>query len=261
MNLWVCVHLNICLYVRVRVCIHIRNYSKIWWSVTQCSTVLQTMHSATVICVTLSVLQLQGGKDPQDALSLQVIFCKRALWLLALLRKMTCNLWHPVGLRHPVVEMRCIAFRCVVVCCDVLSAQCCRHWVTHISVATGFHYLLNFRDLRLQISSTSSVLIRSTSSVVIKQNNTWSLRIMRNNPPDVLARDASVWMRRAMMHMAARHHCSVITATYCNTLYCNTLHHTLSCTEYIDNASTAQGWRTHSVLQCVAVCCCVLPLL
>ena len=45
---------------------------------------------------------LQGGEDPLDALSLQVIFRKRALYLVALLRKMTCNLRHPMGLRHPV---------------------------------------------------------------------------------------------------------------------------------------------------------------
>jgi len=46
---------------------------------------------------------LQGGGDPPDTLSLQVIFCKRALKLVALLRKMTCNLRHPMGLRHPVL--------------------------------------------------------------------------------------------------------------------------------------------------------------
>jgi len=33
---------------------------------------------------------------------LQVIFCKRATNYRVLLRKMTCNLRHPVGLRHPV---------------------------------------------------------------------------------------------------------------------------------------------------------------
>ena len=44
---------------------------------------------------------LQGGEDPQNAFSLQVIFCERALLLVALLRKMTCKLRHPVGLRHP----------------------------------------------------------------------------------------------------------------------------------------------------------------
>ena len=61
-----------------------------------------------VLSVLLSMFVLidisteQGGEDPQDALSLQVIFRNRALQLVALLRKMTCNLRHPTGLRHPI---------------------------------------------------------------------------------------------------------------------------------------------------------------
>ena len=35
-----------------------------------------------------------------------VIFCKRALYLVALLQKMTCNARHPMGLRHPVLFAR-----------------------------------------------------------------------------------------------------------------------------------------------------------
>ena len=35
-------------------------------------------------------------------LSLEVIFRERALWLVALLRKKTCNLRQPMHLRHPV---------------------------------------------------------------------------------------------------------------------------------------------------------------
>ena len=34
-------------------------------------------------------------------------FRKRALQLVALLRKMTCNLRHPMGLRHPVLTHKC----------------------------------------------------------------------------------------------------------------------------------------------------------
>ena len=37
-------------------------------------------------------------------MSVQVIFRKRALQLVALLRNMTCNLGHPMGTRHPVVS-------------------------------------------------------------------------------------------------------------------------------------------------------------
>ena len=43
-----------------------------------------------------------GGEDAQDALSLQVIFRKRAVQLVALLRKETCNLRHPMHFRHPI---------------------------------------------------------------------------------------------------------------------------------------------------------------
>jgi len=47
---------------------------------------------------------VQGGVESQGALSLQVIFRKRALYLVALLQKMTCNLRHPMSLRHPLIE-------------------------------------------------------------------------------------------------------------------------------------------------------------
>jgi len=49
-------------------------------------------------------IPLQGGVESQDAWSLLVIFRKRALWFVALLPKMTCNLRHPMGLRHPVLS-------------------------------------------------------------------------------------------------------------------------------------------------------------
>ena len=45
---------------------------------------------------------LQGGKDSQDPLSLQVIFRKSVLYLVALLWKMICNLGDLMSLRHPV---------------------------------------------------------------------------------------------------------------------------------------------------------------
>jgi len=43
-------------------------------------------------CVGLrEFIGVQGGEDPQDAVSLQVIFRKWALLFVALLRNMTCN--------------------------------------------------------------------------------------------------------------------------------------------------------------------------
>ena len=49
-----------------------------------------------------AVVYIQGGKDAQDALSLQVIFRKRAISLVSLLQKENYNLRHPMYLRHPV---------------------------------------------------------------------------------------------------------------------------------------------------------------
>ena len=48
---------------------------------------------------------VQGGEDSQDPLSLQVIFRKSDVCLLALLSKMICNLGDPMSLRHPEVRI------------------------------------------------------------------------------------------------------------------------------------------------------------
>ena len=47
---------------------------------------------------------IPGGQDPEDAFSLQVVFRKRALELVALLRKMACNLRYSMGLHQPVLN-------------------------------------------------------------------------------------------------------------------------------------------------------------
>jgi len=69
------------------------------------------IRSCGVVCVWLMCMAhvygsfvLLTGVVSWDALSLQVIFRKRALYLVALLRKMTCNLRHPMSLRHPVLN-------------------------------------------------------------------------------------------------------------------------------------------------------------
>jgi len=51
-------------------------------------------------------VELQSGKDPEDAVSLKVMFRKRALHLVALLRKMTCNVRHPLGLSATLYLLR-----------------------------------------------------------------------------------------------------------------------------------------------------------
>jgi len=45
---------------------------------------------------------VQGGVESYDALSLQVIFRERALYIVAPLQQMTCNLGHPMPLRHRI---------------------------------------------------------------------------------------------------------------------------------------------------------------
>jgi len=45
---------------------------------------------------------MQGGEDAYNALSLEFSFRERALYFVALLWKETCNLRHPMHLRHPV---------------------------------------------------------------------------------------------------------------------------------------------------------------
>jgi len=69
------------------------------------------IRSCGVVCVWLVCMAhvygsfvLLTGVVSYDALSLQVILRKRALYLVALLRKMTCNLRHPMSLRHPVLN-------------------------------------------------------------------------------------------------------------------------------------------------------------
>ena len=54
--------------------------------------------------------QVQGSVESYHALSLHFIFHKRALKLVAFLRKMTCNLRHPMSLRHPVCWCRGTVF-------------------------------------------------------------------------------------------------------------------------------------------------------
>jgi len=49
-------------------------------------------------------LYIQGGVESQDASSLLVISHKRALWLVALLRKETCNFRYSMHIRHPEVN-------------------------------------------------------------------------------------------------------------------------------------------------------------
>ena len=81
------------------------------------------------MCVCVS---LQGGEDSQDPLSLQVIFRKSDLYLMALLWEMICNLGDPMSLRHPVIRHRKESLTiCVGVCgyYDTTDYLCGCVWV------------------------------------------------------------------------------------------------------------------------------------
>jgi len=94
----------------VCVCVIIRSY--VWHHM--CDITCVTSYVWHHMCVRMErwwswgscvmwIMHVQGGEDQKDALSLQVIFHKRALQLLALLRKITCNWAHgkPRGFPEP----------------------------------------------------------------------------------------------------------------------------------------------------------------
>ena len=85
---------------------------------------------------------LQGGKDSWDPLSLQVIFRKSDLYLVALLWKKICNLTDPMSLRHLVSSF-------LYITCYIL--RCNRSY--NIEMFTSMHarFLTRIRMTRLQI--------------------------------------------------------------------------------------------------------------
>jgi len=94
-------------------CSYARGMSHIWMS-----------RISFAICLLLEALHAPGGVESLT-LSWLVVFRKRALWLVSLLRKMTCNLRHPMGLRHcDLVSYTCMrtshVLQSVAVCCSVL---------------------------------------------------------------------------------------------------------------------------------------------
>ena len=59
-------------------------------------------HPATPTRPVPPATRVTGWRRPIGYLKLQVVFRQRATNYRALLRKVTCNLKHPMGLRHPV---------------------------------------------------------------------------------------------------------------------------------------------------------------
>ena len=81
------------------------------------------------VCNHACAYTIQDAAHPYDVLSLHVISRKITLQLLVLLRKATCNLRHPVGLRHPVC-LTCHTWGvCVCVCMCMWSVT----WVVSVT--------------------------------------------------------------------------------------------------------------------------------
>ena len=76
------------------------------------------LKSASLLTRCASCFVLQGGVESYETLSLQVIFRQRALYIVALLRKMTFNSRHPMTLCHPV---QCLLYSLL---CRVLLLSC-----------------------------------------------------------------------------------------------------------------------------------------
>jgi len=162
----------------------------------------------------LSQCLLQGGVETYDALFLLLIFCKRALKLVALLRKEICNLRHLMQFRHPVtISLFCM--QCVIILVSVLHT---------------FLYKLTTPCNTLQHTATNCNTLQHTASHC-----------------NTLQRTATHCS--TLQHTAA--HCSPmhtlqITATYCNTLqHTATLCNTLQCTAIHCNTLQHTAQREH----------------
>ena len=113
MHVYVCVYVHVYIYARasvnayvnVYVYVHVHKDKGIFHKrATKYRALLRKMTYKDNAYVNAYVyVHVQGGEDSQDPLPLQVIFRKRALYLVALLWKMICNLGDPMSLRHPVI--------------------------------------------------------------------------------------------------------------------------------------------------------------
>ena len=109
------------MYVTIRSCTYLYNHRYIYI----------IHYISTRSCIYLygpAYIYTQGSEDSQDALSLYVISRKRALYLGALLQRITCNLRNPMGLRHPVSTWSCIylygqGYICMTMCVSIWSRQ------------------------------------------------------------------------------------------------------------------------------------------
>ena len=99
-------------------------------------------------------IHTQDGEESWDALSIEVIFRKRALRLVALLRKEMCNLRHPMHLRHPV-----FTYWLHLICGDVCVEM--RSDVTHGSLYRTLQHNATRNKISLFCLETKSVWKRN----------------------------------------------------------------------------------------------------
>jgi len=71
------------------------------------------MYACMHVCIQKCVSAYRVAKIHRMPYLLLVIFHKRALELVALLQKMSCNLRHPMHLRHPVFNAHMQIILCV----------------------------------------------------------------------------------------------------------------------------------------------------
>ena len=113
-RIYVCIHVYMYVYIYTRMCVCVFTcvymYTCMWiythvymYVETHLSHIWETTHSYVWHGWRFYVARqhLQCDEDPYDALSLIVIFHKRELWLVALLKKATSILRHPMHFRHP----------------------------------------------------------------------------------------------------------------------------------------------------------------
>jgi len=105
MYLYTCMYIHICICIYVCIFIYVSVYIYVYIYICICIYVCLYIYVVRGSQTHQWGLSLQGGEDAQDALSLYVIFRKRALELVALLPKMTCNLRHPMGLYYLVMPL------------------------------------------------------------------------------------------------------------------------------------------------------------
>ena len=155
----------------------------------------------------LSQCLLQGGVETYDALFLLLIFCKRALKLVALLRKEICNLRHLMQLRHPVtISLFCM--QCVIILVSVLHT---------------FLYKLTTPCNTLQHTATNCNTLQHTATHCNTLQHT-AAHCSTLQPNAHTANHCNI-LQHTATHCNTRQH----TATHCNALQytatrCNTLH-------------------------------------